>query len=87
MQKATIKGGESLSSAISLWNTRHFALDIPEDFTGTSITFQGGGADFVTRNIYDSAGAELTEGGADAPGASGALSGGEDVSIRVLLKE
>jgi hypothetical protein len=30
---------------------------------------------------------ELTEGGADAPGASGALSGGEDVSIRVLLKE
>lgn len=45
MQKAIIKGGESLSSAISLWNTRHFALDIPEDFTGTSITFQGGGAD------------------------------------------
>ena len=66
MQKTTIKGGESLSSAISLWNTRHFALDIPEDFTGTSITFQGGGA--------------------DAPGASGALSGGEDVSIGVLLK-
>lgn len=60
MQTTIIKGGESLSSAISLWNTRHFALDIPEDFTGTSITFQGGGADFATKNIYDSAGGEVT---------------------------
>jgi hypothetical protein len=73
MQNAIIKGGESLSSAISLWNTRHFALDIPEDFTGTSITFQGGGADFVTRNIYDSAGAELTA--TVAPGTMCSLSG------------
>ena len=73
MQKAIIKGGESLSSAISLWNTRHFALDIPEDFTGTSITFQGGGADFVTKNIYDSAGAELTA--TVSPGTMCSLSG------------
>ena len=73
MQKTIIKGGESLSSAISLWNTRHFALDIPEDFTGTSITFQGGGADFVTKNIYDSAGAELTA--TVSPGTMCSLSG------------
>ena len=49
MQKTIIKGGESLSSSISLWNTRHFALDIPP----------------VVAH----------------------LSGGEDVSIGVLLKE
>ena len=73
MQNTIIKGGESLSSAISLWNTRHFALDIPEDFTGTGITFQGGGADFVTKNIYDSAGAELTA--TVSPGTMCSLSG------------
>ena len=59
MQKTTIKGGESLSSAISLWGTKFFALDIPDSFTGTTITFQGGGTDFAMKNIHSSDGTEV----------------------------
>lgn len=41
MQTTIIKGGESLSSAISLWNTRNFALDIPEHLKNTIGLYEG----------------------------------------------
>ena len=60
MQNITIKGGESLSSAISLWGTKFFALKIPDEFTGSSITFQGGDVDFDMKNIYNAQGLEVS---------------------------
>jgi len=60
MQTAVIKGGESLSSAISQWKTKFLAIDVPDSFTGTTITFQGGDVDFNTKNLYDASGLEVS---------------------------
>lgn len=61
MQRVTIKAGESLSPVIHLGEAKHFALDIPDTFTGTQVTFQGSGWDYAEpKDLYDSTGAEVT---------------------------
>lgn len=74
MQKAIIKGGESLSNAISLWNCKHIGLVVPSGWSTAGMTFKVGGGNFSLSDLHDDDGEY-----------SRTITGGEAISLPVDL--
>lgn len=56
---ATIANGASLSDAVNLGGMLLARIDVPAEFDGTALTFQGSVDDVTFYNIYDKSGTEL----------------------------
>lgn len=74
MQKAIIKGGESLSNTISLWNCKHIGLVVPSGWSTAGMTFKVGGGNFSLSDLHDGDGEY-----------SRTITGGESISLPVDL--
>ena len=74
MQKAIIKGGESLSNAIFLWNCKHIGLVVPSGWSTAGMTFKVGGGNFSLSDLHDGDGEY-----------SRTITGGEAISLPVDL--